>query len=358
MAAAQEDRADDVLGAPVVGTLEVLPATQHVTPPDALRTAVGLVLGAVGLALVAVRAVVDGATQPPSAFAAAAGGPRTARSRSALRARLTVTSAVGLAVAAQRRSLDVAATVAAPVTTVVSSVAGVVEAVASLPPLAAVGRRLGDWSEQGLAEQRRSQELTLVTGQAVVRAVVDAVLAEVDLDRIVERVDLDRAVARVDLDRVVDRLDLDRVVERLDLDAVASRLDLDAVAARLDVNAVVDRVDFTAVTNRVLELVDVDAVAARLDLDAVVARIDVNAIVDRVDLAHVTEQVLDEVDVAHIMRESSGLMAAESVDSIRVQSMRADRFLSRLADRVLLRSGGRDTSPPHGSVDPSPLGQP
>ena len=106
-----------------------------------------------------------------------------------------------------------------------------------------------------------------------------------------------------------------------------------------------DRVDLPRVTARVLDSVDIDAVAARLDLDAVAARLDVNAVVDRVDLARVTEQVLDEVDVGHIVRESSGAMAAETVDAVRMQGMRVDGFLSRVVDRLLARPGGRDTGP-------------
>ena len=82
-----------------------------------------------------------------------------------------------------------------------------------------------------------------------------------------------------------------------------------------------------------------------LPLREVAARLDVNAVVERVDLARITEQVLDEVDVGHIVRESSGAMAAETVDAVRMQGMRVDGFLSRVVDRLLARPGGRDTGP-------------
>ena len=113
------------------------------------------------------------------------------------------------------------------------------------------------------------------------------------------------------------------MVARVDIDRIVGSLDIDAIAARIDI----------------------DAIAARIDLDAVAARLDLNAVLDRIDLARVTEQVLDEVDVGHIVRESSGAMAAETVDAVRIQGMRADRFLSRIVDRMLLRPNGRETGP-------------
>ena len=112
------------------------------------------------------------------------------------------------------------------------------------------------------------------------------------------------------------------------------------------VAAVLDEVDLDGVVARV----DLDAIAARIDLDAIAARIDLNAIVSRLDLAGLTEQVIDEVDLGEIIRESSGTMATETVDALRVQGMRADHLLSRLVDRVLLRKEERHTGP--GTVGP------
>jgi hypothetical protein len=300
---------------------------------DTLRGALGLALGAAGLALEAMRELLEVSSRPAGTAALVASERTAALPNPGEGLWRVVRAAAGLGVEAQRRCLGAAATVGGPVATVASAV---LETAGARGPLAAVGRSLGRWSEQGLAEQRRNQDVALASSRAAVRSVVAAVLAEVDLDAVVARVDLDAVVARVDLDRIVDRLDIDRVAGRIDLDAIAARLDLDAVAARLDVNAVVDRVDLPRVTARVLDSVDIDAVAGRLN---------VNAVVDRVDLAHVTEQVLDEVDVGHIVRESSGAMAAETVDAVRMQGMRVDGFLSRVVDRLLARSGGRDTGP-------------
>jgi len=113
--------------------------------------------------------------------------------------------------------------------------------------------------------------------------------------------------------------------------AVLDQVDVDAVVARVDLDRIVDRLDL-------------DRIAARLDLDAIAARIDVDAVVARVDLAGLTEQVMDEADLGQIIRESSGTMATETVDALRVQGMRADRLLSRVVDRVLQRKDERDTA--------------
>jgi hypothetical protein len=98
-----------------------------------------------------------------------------------------------------------------------------------------------------------------------------------------------------------------------------------------------------AIAAAVLEEVDLDGVVARVDVDRIAERIDLEAIVARLDLAGLTEQVIDEVDLGEIIRESSGTMATETVDSLRVQGMRADQFLGRLVDRVLLRKEARHT---------------
>lgn len=107
------------------------------------------------------------------------------------------------------------------------------------------------------------------------------------------------------------------------------------------VAAVLDEVDLNGVVARV----DLDAIAARIDLDAVIARVDVDAVVARVDLPGLTEQVMDEVDIGGVIRESSSTMANETVDTLRVQGMRADRLLSRVVDRILQRPDGRQTDP-------------
>jgi hypothetical protein len=257
----------------------------RLTPADMVGRATRLALGAAGLALAILEVLLErpGPADPGvRAGAATPSGPPRTL-------RLLPAAALGLGLEAQRRSLDAAAAVGARLPPPVRVVARPAVAVARAP-LVAVWRRLDldGWAARGLAEQRRNQQLAAATARRLVGAIAAAVLDQVDVDAV---------VARVDLDRIVDRLDLDRI-------------------------------------------------AARIDLDAIAARIDVDAVVARVDLAGLTEQVIDEVDLGEIIRESSGTMATETVDALRVQGMRADGLLGRVVDRVLGRRDERDTAGP------------
>lgn len=238
--------------------------------------------------------------------------------------RLLAAAAFGLAVEAQRRSLDAAATVAtrlgSPLRVMVRP------AVAFAQGSVAVARHhfdLDGWAARGVAEQQRVQEVAARAIRMLIAALAAAVLDEIDLDQVVGRVDLDQVVARVDLDRIVDRINLNQI------------------AARIDVAEIVDRVDVDAIAERI----DLDAIAGRIDLDAIVARVDIDAILARVDLPGLTEQVIDEVDLGEIIRESTSTMASETVDALRVQGMRVDGLVSRIVDRILLREGQRQTGP-------------
>jgi hypothetical protein len=155
------------------------------------------------------------------------------------------------------------------------------------------------------------------------------------------------------LDEVLRRADLTDVVLRyVDLDRAVSAVDLDAAAARLDVSAVIDRVDLTAV---VLEQVDLDAlipaVLDRVDLTAVVLRrVDldalISAVLDRIDLIPLAEQVIEGVDLPEIIRESTGTMASDTVQGVRMQGINADEAVGRVVDRLLLRRAHRSTRAP------------
>jgi hypothetical protein len=220
--------------------------------------------------------------------------------------RLLAAAAFGLAVVAQRRSLNAAVAVVTRFGSPLRILAR--PAVGFALGSVAVARHhldLDGWAARGLAEQRRAQEVTARAARALITALVAAVLDEIDLDQVVARVDLNQVVARVDLNQIAARIDLDEIVDR----------------------------------------VDVDAIAARIDLDAIVARLDIDAILARVDLPALTEQVIDEVDLGEIIRESSSTMASETVDALRVQGMRVDGLVSRIVDRILLREGQRQTGP-------------
>ena len=162
------------------------------------------------------------------------------------------------------------------------------------------------WRDES-SEGRRAAE---AFADVLVPHVVDAVIDRLDLTELVlERVDIDRVAESVTIDRLLDRVDLDEVV------------------AGVDVAAIIERVDPMTIVER-------------LDVDSVAARVDVAQILDRLDLVAIARGVIDEVDLPEIIRDSTETMAAETRDSVRVQGMRADRFVSRVVDRALLRGDG------------------
>jgi len=204
----------------------------------------------------------------------------------------------------------------------------------------------------------------------IVKRVVDAALAEldltrivlehVDLDRVAEALDIDGIVAGVDLDAAVARVDLDAAVGRVDLGQIVGRIDVDGIVASVDIDAVVDRVDIESIVNRL----DLNEIAGRLDIDGIVAEVDLQAIVDRLDIAAVVakvdpdpvvsrvnfdaamshidligiaQRVVDGIDLPGIIRESTGSLATEAVAGVRVQGQAADDAVGQLVGRVLRR---------------------
>ena len=204
----------------------------------------------------------------------------------------------------------------------------------------------------------------------IIKRVVDAALAEldltkivlehVDLDRVAEALDIDGIVAGVDLDAAVARVDLDAAVRRVDLDQIVGRINVDGIVASVDIDGVVDRVDIESIVNRL----DLNEIASRLDIDGIVAEVDLQAIVDRLDIAAVVskvdpdpvvarvnfdaamsqidligiaQRVVDGIDLPGIIRESTGSLATEAVAGVRVQGQAADDAVGQLVGRVLRR---------------------
>ncbi len=194
---------------------------------------------------------------------------------------------------------------------------------------------------------------------AVERVDLDAIVARLDLDAIVEHVDLDRIVARLDLDEIVKRVDLDAIVGRLDLDAIVAGVDLDAIIARLDLDRIVEGVDLDRIVNRldldaIVARVDIEGIVAGLDLDAIVARVDPDLIVARVDfdaaighidLIRIADEVVEGIDLAGIIRDSTGSLASEAVQGVRVQGQQADDAIGQFVGRMLGRRRQLDGSP-------------
>ena len=201
-------------------------------------------------------------------------------------------------------------------------------------------------------EQRpRDEEAATAFLHLLVPQIVDAVLNQVDLNEVVRsHVEVDRLIDDVDIGRVVERLDLDEIVARLDINAIVQRMDLNAVVDRLSIDEIAEQID----VDRIVTKVDLDRVMSRVDLDAVAARLDVEAIVRRLDLAAIANEVIEEIDLTAIIGEAMGSMTNETVGGIRVQSMNADRAISRLVDRILQRRADRDREETSGDQPTAP----
>ena len=130
----------------------------------------------------------------------------------------------------------------------------------------------------------------------------------------------------------------DRIVPAV-VDVVVSRIDLTGL--------VVDRVDFGRVIGKALDSVDLTQVVLdRVDIDAVIRAADLDAVVDRLPIVEIADYVIDEIDLPQIIRDSTSGIAGDAMNTVRRQSRGADQLVSRLADRIVLRRGGRKVDAP------------
>jgi hypothetical protein len=139
---------------------------------------------------------------------------------------------------------------------------------------------------------------------------------------------------------------------RVDRAALSHRLDaLTREAVSLLVNSVLDGLDLTSMVveridiDRITDQVDIERILARVDVDSVVARADLDLVLARIDVVAIARDVIEELDLPEMIRESSGSLAAETLDGLRLQGMQADQLVTRVIDRILLRKGGRGASP-------------
>lgn len=100
------------------------------------------------------------------------------------------------------------------------------------------------------------------------------------------------------------------------------------------VEIVLDRIDLTKL---VIERVDVNRIIQE--------RVDVDGVIERADVIGVARDVLQQLDLPEIIRESSGTMGTETLEGLRLRGMDADLSLSRLVDRLLNRTNGREPGP-------------
>lgn len=189
------------------------------------------------------------------------------------------------------------------------------------PPTAAVLDRVVPTATQAVVE--RMNITTVVVDNVDLRAIVMQALQRLDLTEIV--------VQRVDLKRVVEA-----ALDSIDLtELVLQRVDLAPI-----VDAALDQLDLTAL------------VAERVDIDALVATVDMDAIIDRLPIVDIAEYVIEMVDLPAIIRQSTGGVASDAIDAVRMRSYATDVAVARIVDRVLPRRG-RDLEAPG---DPESLG--
>ncbi len=143
------------------------------------------------------------------------------------------------------------------------------------------------------------------------------------------------------VDRVVTTVvttTLDRVVP-MTVTAILDRMDLTGM--------VIDRVDLTRVVQRTLDQMDLtELVLERVDIDRLVDKADLEAILNRLPLIDLAQYIIDEIDLPKIIRESTGGIATDAMNSVRIQAIDVDQLLARFTDAALRRKKGRHTDAP------------
>lgn len=130
---------------------------------------------------------------------------------------------------------------------------------------------------------------------------------------------------------------LDRLVPVI-ADAIIERIDLTDV--------VIDQVDLQRVITSALDSMDLtEIVLERVDIDAVVQAADIEAVIDRVPILPLANYVVDEIDLPQIIRDSTGGIAGDALNTMRRQAAGADDLVSRIVDRATFRKGRKLDAP-------------
>jgi len=122
----------------------------------------------------------------------------------------------------------------------------------------------------------------------------------------------------------------------------------DAIIERIDLtDLVIEQVDLSRIVTSALDSLDLtQLVIDRVDVDAIVAEADIEAVIDRVPIIPLANYVIDEIDLPQIIRSSTGGIASDAMNAVRVQGVGADQLVSGLADRMLLRRRKRKVDAP------------
>lgn len=122
----------------------------------------------------------------------------------------------------------------------------------------------------------------------------------------------------------------------------------EAIITRIDLTGLVlDQVDLRPIVLRALDELDLtEVVLQRVDIDAVVGAADLEQIIDRLPIVPIANYVIDEIDLPQIIRQSTGGVATEAINAVRVQGVGVDQFVANFADRILGRKAHRDLDAP------------
>jgi len=100
------------------------------------------------------------------------------------------------------------------------------------------------------------------------------------------------------------------------------------------VNAVIGRMNLTEI------------VIDRVDIDEIVAQADLERIIDRLPLIDIANYIIEEIDLPQIIRQSTGGIATEAMNTTRMQAIDADDLVQRVVDKIMLRRKARKTDAP------------
>lgn len=235
--------------------------------------------------------------------------------------RLVPGALMGAGLVAQRRMLDVSASVERGLAQVAGTLA---RAPLVGAPVRATEGYLERWSDVGEVEQARNRALVAEFVRRLAPELATAVIAQLDMDALMGQLPIDAIVARVDIDALLDKVNVEGIIERVDVEKIIERVDVEKIIDRVDVEKIIERVD----------------------VNAIVGRVDVQGIMDKVDIAPMAQEIIAVVDIGAIVRESTGSITGDMVDGGRLTAMRVDGFVDRVADRILFRRKARNLEVP------------
>lgn len=173
----------------------------------------------------------------------------------------------------------------------------------------------------------------------VVPTVTDAVVQRIDITSLV----IDRVDLRAIVVRALDSLDLtELVLQRVDL----RRIVLEALDSIDLTEIVLQRVNLVGIIDAALDEMDLTAlVRERVDIDALVATVDLDTVIDRIPIVDIADYVIEQTDLPAIIRQSTGGIATDAMDAVRLRSYATDIAAARIVDRLLPRRGRKLDAP-------------